>query len=150
MSLWRDGIHAFLSGHEFIRKIQMLTKFARAVVFWECVQNYKVSLLPTVKRTMQKYDIFKNANNSDVLTELSSFLLSPKAVCTIQYNAFHYPAIKMWCVEGGGWAYIRASSCTHFFSGENIPQLASELRIPPLVFLGQGKAFFHAVGAWNL
>lgn len=92
---------------------------------------------------------FKNARNSGVLTELSSFLLSPKAVCAIQYNAFHCPAIKMWCVEGGGWAYIMASSCTHF-SGENIPQLATELGIPPLVFLGQGKAFFHVVGAWNL
>lgn len=51
---------------------------------------------------MQKCDILKMQTIQAFLTELSSFLLSPKAVCAIQYNAFHYPAFKMWCVEGGG------------------------------------------------
>lgn len=61
---------------------------------------------PYSRKNNAKMWHFKNASNSGILTELSSFLLSPKAVCAVQFNAFHCPAIKMWCVEGGGWAYI--------------------------------------------
>lgn len=84
---------------------------------------------PCSKKNNAKMWHFKNANDSGISTELSSLLLSPKVVCTLQYNVSDCPDIQMWCVEGGSWACRGATACTHFFFSEDIPQLAAELSI---------------------